>query len=75
MASISTYITTKNPLFWESTIEATIRHALLFSDEVVVADGNSEDGSVEFIQSLQCEDDRIKLFQYDDDYMDGPCNN
>jgi glycosyltransferase involved in cell wall biosynthesis len=43
---ISTYISTINSLFYQSTLEQTIRQSLLFSDEIIVVNSsNSSDGT------------------------------
>lgn len=68
LPSLSVYISTLNPLFWQATIEATIRQSLLFADEVVVVDGGSTDGTIELIEKLQEEDARILLYHYKDKY-------
>jgi hypothetical protein len=50
---ISTYIVTTNPLFWQATIEPTIRQAALFSDQiVVVVDEGTRDGTLELLMEL-----------------------
>ncbi len=70
MPTISTYITTYNALFYQSTLEQTIRHALMFSDEVVIANSeNSTDGTLALLHSLKSEyPNKIKILQYREDY-------
>jgi len=66
MVKISAYTTCFNPIFWFSTIEATVKSALKFSDEVVVLDGGSTDGTIELLEAIG--DDRIKIFVEPDKY-------
>jgi glycosyltransferase involved in cell wall biosynthesis len=70
---ISTYISTWNPLFWNSTLEQTIRQALLFSDEIVIVNSeHSSDGTQNFLESLRLEyPDIIKLYTFKEDFRNG----
>lgn len=68
--TISTYITTRNSLFFQSIIEQTIRHALLFSDEIVVSlSEHSSDGTYNLLDSMRSEyPNIIKIFIDKDAY-------
>ncbi len=69
MASISTYITTYNSLFYQSILEQTIKHALLFSDEVVVSiSENTTDGTQNLLDNLKSKYPIIKTYTYKDNY-------
>jgi SAM-dependent methyltransferase len=62
---LSTYISTYNGLFYQSTLEATIRQSLLFSDEVVVVGSDhSTDGSNVMLDDMAAEDSRIKVYLF-----------
>lgn len=66
MATISTYVTTWNALFWQSTLEQTVRQSLLFSDEVVICNSsNSTDGTQNLLDELKSEyPNIIRLYPY-----------
>jgi len=68
--TISTYIPTTNALFWQSTIEQTIRQAALFSDEIIIVNSiNSTDGTQNLLNILKKEyPNIIKLHTYEEDY-------
>ncbi|MDD3474284.1 MAG: glycosyltransferase [Candidatus Dojkabacteria bacterium] len=68
--TISTYITTFNSLFYQSTIEQTIRQALLFSDEIIVVNSKySTDGTQNLLDQLKLEyPNIIKLYTFKEDY-------
>lgn len=52
--TISTYITTRNALFWQSTLEQTIRQSLLFSDEIIISVSKyTTDGTYNLLNSLK----------------------
>lgn len=63
---ISTYITTFNALFFQSTLEQTIRQALAFSDEIIISNSsNTSDGTSQILDTLKSEyPDIIKLYPY-----------
>ena len=63
MSSIATTFVTYNCVMLDYCIEAAIRSAMLFSNEVVVNDGESTDGTYDLLLSLQKEfgKDRLKL--------------
>ncbi len=67
---ISTYITTYNALFYQSTLEQTIRQSLLFSDEIIVVNSeHSTDGSQNLLNDLQNEyPNIIKLYTFKEDF-------
>jgi hypothetical protein len=66
MKTISTYISTINSLFYQSTLEQTIRQSLLFSDEVIIVNSsNSSDGTQELLDKLKSDyHNIIKLYIY-----------
>lgn len=70
MTKISTYISTINALFFQSTLEQTIRQSLLFSDEVVVVNSvYSSDGTQILLDDLKSEyPNQIKLYLFEEDY-------
>lgn len=63
---ISTYITTYNSLFYQSTLEQTVRQSLLFSDEIIIVNSESStDGTSELIDSLKSEyPNNIKIYMF-----------
>lgn len=63
MTSIATTFVTYNCIMLDYCIEAAIRSALEFSDEVIINDGNSTDDTFEILTSLQQEfgKGRVKL--------------
>lgn len=63
---ISTYIITWNALFFQSTLEQTIRQALLFSDEIIVVNSsNTSDGTDIILDMLKSEyPNQIKIYIY-----------
>lgn len=67
---ISTYISTINSLFFQTTLEATIRQSLLFSDEIVVVNSEySTDGTYQLLDDLKSEfPTKIKLYTFKEDY-------
>lgn len=69
MTTISTYIPTINALFFQSTLEQTIRQSLLFSDEIVISLSRyTSDGTHELLDSLHSEyPNIIKIYTYDGD--------
>lgn len=70
MVKISTYISTINALFFQSTLEETIRQSLLFSDEVIVVNSiHSSDGTQNMLDDLRSEyPNQIKLYLFKEDY-------
>lgn len=68
--TISTYITTINSLFYQSTLEQTIRQSLLFSDEIIVVNSeNTTDGTQNLLDELKSEyPNVIKIYTYKDNY-------
>lgn len=62
--TISTYITTRNSLFFQSTLEQTIRQSLLFSDEIIVSLSNqTSDGTYNLLDYLHSDyPDIIKIY-------------
>lgn len=67
--TISTYIITINSLFFQSTLEQTIRQAILFSDEVVICPSTlTSDGTFNLLDSLSSEYPNIvKVYPYKED--------
>lgn len=67
--TISTYISTINSLFFQSTLEQTIRQSLLFSDEIIVSMSKlTSDGTYDLLDSLHSEyPNIIKIYIYDED--------
>lgn len=65
--TISTYITTFNSLFFQSTLEQTIKHALLFSDEIIISNSSqSSDGTNDLLNNLKSEyPNIIKIYTYE----------
>ncbi len=70
MSTISTYISTINSLFFQTTFEQTIRQSLLFSDEIVVVNSElSSDGTQNFLDNIRSEyPNIIKLYTFKEDY-------
>jgi len=70
MKTISTYISTTNALFHQSTIEQTIRQSLLYSDEIIVVNSiNSTDGTQNLLDELKSEyPNIIKLYTFKEDF-------
>ncbi len=68
--TISTYISTHNGLFFQSTLEHTIRQALLFSDEIIVVNSEqSSDGTQILLDDLKSEyPDKINIYSFKQDY-------
>lgn len=67
--TISTYISTINSLFFQSTLEQTIRQSLLFSDEIIISLSKlTSDGTYNLLDSLHSEyPNIIKTYIYDED--------
>lgn len=63
MPTISSYTTTYNCIKQEYPFEESIKSMLGFSNEVVVVDGGSTDGTYEKIREMSFSDERIKLYQ------------
>ena len=63
--TISSYTTTRNCIEQKYPFEESINSMLGFSDEVVVADGGSSDGTWEKLQELASKNDKIKLYRND----------
>lgn len=51
--TISSYFTTRNCIRQEYPFEHSIRSAMLYSDEIVVVDSQSDDGTLEALRDLQ----------------------
>ncbi len=68
--TISTYITTHNSIFYQSTLEQTIRQSLLFSDEIIIVNSEqSTDGTQNLLDKLKDEYPKIiKLYTFKEDY-------
>lgn len=68
--TISTYITSFNSLFFQSTLEQTIRQSLLFSDEIIIVDSEyTTDGTKELLDTIKSEyPNIIKLYIFKEDY-------
>ena len=68
--TISTYISTTNSLFWQSTLNETIRQSLLFSNEIVVVNSeHTTDGTQILLDNLKSEyPSIIKLYTYKEDF-------
>lgn len=68
--TISTYISTINSLFFQTTLEQTIRQSLLFSDEIIIVNSeDSSDGSQNLLDNLKSEyPNIIKLYTFKEDY-------
>ena len=68
--TISTYISTVNSIFYQSTLEQTIKQSLLFSDEIVIVNSdNSTDGTQNLLDKLKSEyPNIIKLYTYKENY-------
>lgn len=66
--TISTYISTINSLFYQSTLEQTIRQSLIYSDEIVICNSsNSTDGTQNLLDNLKSEyPNKIKIFTYNE---------
>ncbi len=60
-ATISGYTTTLNCIKQEYPFEQSIRSLLQFCDEVCVIDGGSTDGTLEKLNALASEDDRVNI--------------
>lgn len=65
---ISTYISTFNALFFQSTLEQTIRQSLNFSDEIVISKASdTSDGTQSILDNLKSEyPNIIKLYTFKD---------
>lgn len=70
--TISTYISTIDSIFYQTTLEQTIRQSLLFSDEIVVVNSeHSSDGTQNLLDSLKSEyPNTIKLYTFREDFDD-----
>ncbi len=70
MTTISTYISTINSLFFQTTLEQTVRQSLLFSDEIIVVNSElSSDGTHNLLDDLKSEyPNIIKLYTFKEDY-------
>lgn len=66
--TISGYTTTKNCIEQQYPYEASIASLLAFSNEVVVADGGSTDGTWERLEALAADEPRLKVFQHKMDW-------
>lgn len=68
--TISTYISTIDSLFYQTTIEQTIRQSLLFSDEIIVVNSeHSTDGTQNLLDSLKSEyPNIINLYTFKEDF-------
>lgn len=66
---ISTYITTFDALFFQSTLEQTIRQAIFFSDEIIVCPSTmTSDGTYNLLDVLRSEyPNIIKVYPYEED--------
>lgn len=63
---VSGYTTIRNAKQMDYPFEATIRSLLGFCDEVIVADSSdADDGTIETLQSLMDEDERVQVFHVD----------
>jgi len=62
-STISGYTTVYNALNLGIPFEESINSMLGFCDEVVVLDGESDDGTYEILEKMSQKDDRIKLYQ------------
>lgn len=60
-ASISGYVTTYNCIEQEYPFEQCIRSLLPFCEEVCIVDGGSTDGTLDVLEKLSEEDDRVKF--------------
>ena len=61
--TISSYTTTRNCINQEYPFEESINSMLGFSDEVIVVDGGSTDGTWEKLKELSEKNDKIKLYR------------
>lgn len=70
MTKISTYIPTHNALFYQCTLEQTIRQSALFSNEIIVVNSeNSNDGSQNLLENLTDEyPDILKVYKFKQDH-------
>ena len=66
--SIGSYTTTRNCIEQEYPYTACIKSMLGFSDEVVVVDGGSTDGTWEALQKWATEENRLKVYQVKRDW-------
>lgn len=73
--TISTYISTIDSLFFQTTLEQTVRQSLLFSDEIIIVNSElSSDGTQNLLDSLKSEyPNIIKLYIFKEDF-DNPNN-
>ena len=65
---ISGYTTTRNCISQKYPYEEAIQSMLGFSDEVVVVDGGSDDGTWERLESWSKEEERLKVYKIERDW-------
>lgn len=66
---ISTYCTSRCAVEMDYPFEASIRSALSFADEIIVADSSEkDDGTMDVLQQLMNEDERIQVYHVDVDW-------
>ena len=68
MPNISGYVTTKNCISQEYPFENCINSMKSFCSEIVIMDGGSTDGTLERLNELAEEDNRVKIFVYNVDW-------
>lgn len=68
--TIGSYTTTKDCISQSYPYEACIKSMLGFSDEVVVVDGGSTDGTWEILESWAAKEDKLKVYQIKRDWSD-----
>ena len=66
--SISGYTTTRNCIEQQYPFEACIKSMLAFTDEVVVVDGGSTDGTFEFLQEWAQTNENLKVYSVPRDW-------
>ena len=66
--TVSGYTTTRNCISQKYPFESSIKSMLGFSDEVVVVDGGSDDGTWELLQEWSKKEDRLKVYQVERDW-------
>jgi glycosyltransferase involved in cell wall biosynthesis len=65
---ISGYTTTKDCISQKYPFEQSVKSMLGFSDEVVVVDGGSTDGTWEFLEAWSKKEDRLKVYKVERDW-------